>query len=123
MSLFDSTTLTFTRYLVQDVDDYGNPTSPADPSPIEAKGSLQPYKPSSDRTITVPEGFTYEDFKIFYTKTQLQAANPLTDTPADSTIHNGVSYSVHDPGDWYSDFAGSSIKHFEVILIRNEGIP
>lgn len=144
MSLMTMVTLDFIRPPVQTTDRYGNFISVNDSifkdglwnneglwigsmiwgedntEIIQAQGSLQPYKPYQNRTIPTEAGYNYQDMKVFYTKTRLKAASEKNQTPPDYCSILGDVYKVFDEGNLSDFFLGSSMAHYEVILVKAE---
>lgn len=118
MSLFNQITIAFTRYGGQTTTDSGRVVN-ADPVPIEAVGALQPLR-FGDTSVVSQQGINPKAAKIFYTKTQLNPADPYDGTPADECVIDGKGYVVFDAGDWTTN--NSTLAHHKVILIRKEAV-
>lgn len=116
MAILEQIQLTFTRYGDTIEDEYGN-IQRSQPMKIGAIGNLQPLR-SGQTSEILPEGRRVSDGRVFYTKTQLNAANPRTQQPADECEIGGRKFEVHDVADWSTN--SSIMAHYEVILFAKE---
>lgn len=116
MSLMQRVTLSFTRYGGQTINEYGGLVD-SELETIYATGSLQPFR-ISEQTTVLPQGKKTSDARMFYTTTELKAADEYTNTKADEVTIQGKVFEVFD----MSDFAtvGSPLNHYEVVLVRKE---
>ena len=116
--LISDVSLMFTRYGVQDIDDEGNLVE-GDETQFEVKGSLQPFR-LGDTTDSLPEGKSTEDFRRYYTRTQLNTASTTNQTTADTCEIDGEVFEVFDNGNWATTTILTNLSHYKAILVRRE---
>jgi len=101
ISVFDTTTLTFTRvdpdagYLHPE-NGWIEPTLP----PVEATGDLQPLPSNMIRQIDLPEGLKKIGMMQFSSKDVLKTVDDYNLTSADKTTVRGRTYYVARLADW-----------------------
>lgn len=117
MSLFNQYSITFTRFVDEQIlDDEGNITYPP-PSSVPTEGNLQPLRYGDIQRLGA-EGKSVRGAKVYYTKTKLKQSDPYTQTMADRCHINGVVYEVFDNGDWGTN--KSTLTHYKTILVYVE---
>jgi hypothetical protein len=117
-SLMNDTTLTFTRYGEQVLDDSGSITTGVG-TEFTTQGSLQPFRLGDMQEIGL-EGRKTKDFRRFYTRTKLNNADPHQQTQADSCVIGGQVFEVYDNGDWATTSMFPSMIHYKAILVKRE---
>lgn len=109
--------LTFERVLGGSYyDDDGDPV-PSATTPINALGSLQPFKKGNSK-IVLPEGVSASDAFTYYTETLIQGENQFSKEAADKTTIKGQTYRAFHAMDWSINLMKSD--HFKVILVKDD---
>lgn len=85
-----------------------------DTVPSIATGDLQPYNMKSNKQISLPEGFSQKDTKIFSSKAGLSTVEDKGMISADRTQIGGREYYVLAVADWLG--GGLSTDYIDYVL-------
>ena len=89
----------------------------SDDGTFSANGSLQPFNPFKLQLV-IPEGVTQNDTRIFYTTCVLKTTSQFTQTIADTTIIDDLTFEVFSVRPWTGLL--SSVNHYAAVLIRQD---
>lgn len=100
-SVFDTTTLTFTRRQEASghLDENDNWVEVED-TPVVATGDLQPYTKQAAMQVNAPSGFTLRNAKLFSSKDVLRTVDDYTATSADTVTIGNRKFFVGSVLDW-----------------------
>lgn len=120
-SVFDVTTLTFTRKLPGQFNLNHEWVEPE--VPIEATGDLQPYQPQLLKQIELPRGFIKRGSKLFSTKAKLQTVDDYDLSSADTLMIGDRKYYVGMMAEWDNSVLSTDYNTY-ILMIQappNEG--
>ena len=116
--LLNQLSLTVTRPAEPGYWENGEWVEPPDTS-VPIRCSIQPYQLNSEDLLILPAGMSSKDSLVVFTKTQIKTVSQYTQTEADTTVIDGLTYVAFKVKNW-ARHTSLRTAHYEVTFVRED---
>ena len=92
---------------------------PPSDTTIDIRCSIQPYQLTSEDMLILPAGLSSKDSLVVFTKTQVKTVSQYTQTEADTTIIDGLTYVAFKVKNW-ARHTSFKMAHYQVTFVRKD---